>query len=266
VLPILPLLRRYSAHRILTYEMLIGTVDPGAVRGPRAACTGLRASDARRLGFSRLCRRVQRIVTNLLSLHGRRAGRPLACCRLSVLQSFLAVLSQSSCSDENVTPLQVLGGAVVVGASSSVGPHSDGGPGLRVRSALRGSPERPCHAEDWRRLSPCGGPKVSPPRAPHGRAHPPHGRHCASRLPGGGDYFELPGGSDYFELPGGGDYGTARPTGACLDVPAAHNPQCMIRRDARRSRAKCPNMPLLGLARDRWTRFSVWPASRPMSA
>jgi hypothetical protein len=28
-----------------------------------------------------------------------------------------------------------------------------------------------------------------------------------------------------------------------LDFPAAHKPQCMIRRDARRSRAKCPSMP-----------------------
>jgi drug/metabolite transporter (DMT)-like permease len=116
VLPIRPLLRRYSAHRILTYEMLIGT----AILVPFAV-PGLLAQDYARVtlaGWGSLGYAVvfSGIVTNLLYFTAVGRVGPSRAAVYQYLQSFLAVLFAVILLGEHVTPLQVLGGVVVVGS------------------------------------------------------------------------------------------------------------------------------------------------------
>jgi drug/metabolite transporter (DMT)-like permease len=116
VLPILPLLRRYSAHRILTYEMLIGT----AILVPFAV-PGLLAQDYARVtlaGWGSLGYAVvfSGILTNLLYFTAIGRVGPSRAAVYQYLQSFLAVLFAVILLGEHVTPLQVLGGVVVVGS------------------------------------------------------------------------------------------------------------------------------------------------------
>jgi drug/metabolite transporter (DMT)-like permease len=115
-LPILPLLRRYSAHRILTYEMLIGT----AILVP-FAIPGLVGQDYARvtlegwgsLGYAVL---FTGIVTNLLYFTAIGRVGPSRAAVYQYLQSFLAVLFAVLLLGEHITPLQVLGGLIVVGS------------------------------------------------------------------------------------------------------------------------------------------------------
>jgi drug/metabolite transporter (DMT)-like permease len=124
-LPILPLLRRYSAHRILTYEMLIGT----AILVPFAV-PGLVAQDYARVtlaGWGSLAYAVvfSGIVTNLLYFTAIGRVGPSRAAVYQYLQSFLAVLFAVILLGEHVSLVQVLGGIVVVGSivfgRSSVG-------------------------------------------------------------------------------------------------------------------------------------------------
>jgi drug/metabolite transporter (DMT)-like permease len=115
-LPILPLLRRYSAHRILTYEMLIGT----AILAPFAV-PGLLAQDYARVtlaGWGSLGYAVifSGIVTNLLYFTAIGRVGPSRAAVFQYLQSFLAVLFAVILLGEQITALQVLGGLVVVGS------------------------------------------------------------------------------------------------------------------------------------------------------
>ena len=116
VLPIRPLLRRYSAHRILAYEMLIGT----AILVPFAV-PGLLAQDYARVtlaGWGSLAYAVvfSGIVTNLLYFTAIGRVGPSRSAVYQYLQSFLAVLFAVILLGEQITPLQVLGGLVVVGS------------------------------------------------------------------------------------------------------------------------------------------------------
>jgi drug/metabolite transporter (DMT)-like permease len=116
VLPILPLLRRYSAHRILTYEMLIGT----AILMPFAV-PGLLAQDYARVtlaGWGSLGYAVvfSGILTNLLYFTAIGRVGPSRAAVYQYLQSFLAVLFAVILLGEQITALQVLGGIVVVGS------------------------------------------------------------------------------------------------------------------------------------------------------
>jgi drug/metabolite transporter (DMT)-like permease len=140
-LPILPLLRRYSALRILTYEMLIGT----AMLVPFAV-PGLVAQDYARVtlaGWGSLAYAVvfSGIVTNLLYFTAIGRVGPSRAAVYQYLQSFLAVLFAVILLGEHVSLVQVLGGVVVVGSivfgRSSVGRAA----GLRVLSVRRGSHE-----------------------------------------------------------------------------------------------------------------------------
>jgi drug/metabolite transporter (DMT)-like permease len=115
-LPILPLLRRYSAHRILTYEMLIGT----AILLPFAV-PGLVAQNYAQVtlaGWGSLAYAVvfSGIVTNLLYFTAIGRVGPSRAAVYQYLQSFLAVLFAVILLGEHVTLLQVLGGVVVVGS------------------------------------------------------------------------------------------------------------------------------------------------------
>ncbi len=140
-LPILPLLRRYSAHRILTYEMLIGT----AILVPFAV-PGLVAQDYARVtlaGWSSLAYAVvfSGILTNLLYFTAIGRVGPSRAAVYQYLQSFLAVLFAVMLLGEHVSLVQVLGGLVVVGSivfgRSSIGRAA----GRRVLSARRGPHE-----------------------------------------------------------------------------------------------------------------------------
>ncbi len=116
VLPILPLLRRYSAHRILTYEMLIGT----AILVPFAV-PGLLAQDYAQVtlaGWGSLGYAVvfSGILTNLLYFTAIGRVGPSRAAVYQYLQSFLAVLFAVILLGEQITALQVLGGIVVVGS------------------------------------------------------------------------------------------------------------------------------------------------------
>ena len=134
VLPILPLLRRYSAHRILTYEMLIGT----AILVPFAV-PGLLAQDYAQVtlaGWGSLGYAVvfSGIVANLLYFTAIGRVGPSRAAVYQYLQSFLAVLFAVILLGEHITPLQVFGGIVVVGSiifgRSKIGRR----PGFPVRS------------------------------------------------------------------------------------------------------------------------------------
>jgi drug/metabolite transporter (DMT)-like permease len=114
-LPIRPLLGRYSALRILTYEMLIGT----AILLPFAV-PGLLAQDYARVtlaGWGSLGYAVvfSGIATNLLYFTAIGRVGPSRAALYQYLQSFLAVLFAVVLLGEHVTLVQVLGGAVVVG-------------------------------------------------------------------------------------------------------------------------------------------------------
>ena len=114
-LPILPLLQRYSAHRILTYQMLIGTaiLVPFAVPGligqdySRVSLAGWGS-----LGYSVV---FSGIVTNLLYFTAIGRVGPSRAAVYQYLQSFLAVLFAVVLLGEHTTLVQVLGGVVVVG-------------------------------------------------------------------------------------------------------------------------------------------------------
>jgi drug/metabolite transporter (DMT)-like permease len=115
-LPIRPLLRRYSAHRILTYEMLIGT----AILVP-FAIPGLLAQDYARVtlaGWGSLGYAVvfSGIATNLLYFTAIGRVGPSRAAVYQYLQSFLAVLFAVILLGEHITLVQVLGGVVVVGS------------------------------------------------------------------------------------------------------------------------------------------------------
>jgi drug/metabolite transporter (DMT)-like permease len=115
-LPILHLLRRYSAHRILTYEMLIGT----AILVPFAV-PGLLAQDYAQVslaGWGSVGYAVifSGIVTNLLYFTAIGRVGPSRAAVYQYLQSFLAVLFAVILLGEQITVLQVLGGLVVVGS------------------------------------------------------------------------------------------------------------------------------------------------------
>jgi len=115
-LPILPLLRRYSAHRILTYEMLIGT----AILLPFAV-PGLVAQNYAQVtlaGWGSLAYAVvfSGIVTNLLYFTAIGRVGPSRAAVYQYLQSFLAVLFAVILLGEHVSLVQLLGGIVVVGS------------------------------------------------------------------------------------------------------------------------------------------------------
>jgi drug/metabolite transporter (DMT)-like permease len=126
-LPILPLLRRYSAHRILTYEMLIGT----AILLPFAV-PGLVAQNYAQVtlaGWGSLAYAVvfSGIATNLLYFTAIGRVGPSRAAVYQYLQSFLAVLFAVVLLGEHVSLVQLLGGIVVVGSivfgRSAVGRH-----------------------------------------------------------------------------------------------------------------------------------------------
>jgi drug/metabolite transporter (DMT)-like permease len=112
---IVPLLVRYSVYRILTYEMLIGTVIllPIALPSILAQDFGhVTLGGWTALGYTIL---LTGLVTNLLYFTA--VGR-IGASRAAVyqyVQAFLGVLFAVVLLGEEVTPVQLVGGAIVVG-------------------------------------------------------------------------------------------------------------------------------------------------------
>jgi drug/metabolite transporter (DMT)-like permease len=112
---IVPLLVRYSVYRILTYEMLIGTVIllPIALPSILAQDFGhVTLGGWAALGYAIL---LTGLVTNLLYFTA--VGR-IGASRAAVyqyVQAFLGVLFAVVLLGEEVTPVQLAGGAIVVG-------------------------------------------------------------------------------------------------------------------------------------------------------
>ncbi len=115
-LPIMPLLRRYSALRVLTWEMLFGTVMLLPVALPslvsqdyaHVSTTGWAA-----LGYAVI---FSGIVTNLLYFTAIGRVGPSRAALYQYVQTFLAVLFAVFLLNEQVTLVQLVGGAIVVGS------------------------------------------------------------------------------------------------------------------------------------------------------
>jgi drug/metabolite transporter (DMT)-like permease len=111
---LLPLSRRYSAHRILTYEMLVGS----AVLLPFAV-PSLLAQDYRAItpaGWASLAYgiAVSAVATNLLYFTAIGRIGPSRTTTYQYLQTFLGVLFAVIILGEHVTVAQVAGGIVVI--------------------------------------------------------------------------------------------------------------------------------------------------------
>jgi drug/metabolite transporter (DMT)-like permease len=116
VLPIRPLLRRYSAWRILTFEMLVGSLLLLPLALP-----SLVAQDYGRVtlaGWGSLGYAVvlTGVLTNLLYFTAIGRVGPSRAAMFGYLQSFLGVLFAVALLGERVTALQLAGGLVVIGS------------------------------------------------------------------------------------------------------------------------------------------------------
>jgi drug/metabolite transporter (DMT)-like permease len=116
VLPIMPLLRRYSAWRILTFEMLVGSLLLFPLALP-----SLVAQDYGRVtlaGWGSLGYAVvlTGVLTNLLYFTAVGRVGPSRAAMFGYLQSFLGVLFAVALLGERVTALQLAGGLVVIGS------------------------------------------------------------------------------------------------------------------------------------------------------
>ena len=129
-LPIMPLLRRYSALRVLTWEMLFGTVMLLPVALPslvsqdyvHVSTTGWAA-----LGYAVI---FSGIVTNLLYFTAIGRVGPSRAALYQYVQTFLAVLFAVLLLNEHVTLVQLVGGAIVVGSVRVGRPRRSGQTGI----------------------------------------------------------------------------------------------------------------------------------------
>ncbi|MGH2511479.1 MAG: DMT family transporter [Candidatus Limnocylindrales bacterium] len=131
VLPIRPLMQRYSAWRILAFEMLVGT----ALLIP-FALPSLVSQDLGRVsleGWGSLAYAVilTGVVTNVLYFTGIERVGPSRAAVFGYLQSFLGVLFAVVLLGERVAALQIAGGLVVIGSVVLSRSH----PGRLLRSA-----------------------------------------------------------------------------------------------------------------------------------
>jgi drug/metabolite transporter (DMT)-like permease len=115
-LPILPLLRRYSALRVLTFQMLVGSLLLLPLALP-----SLLTLDYGRVtlaGWSSLAYSVvlAGVLPNLLLIIGIGRVGPSRAAMFGYLQSFLGVLFAVALLGERVTLWQVAGGFVVIGS------------------------------------------------------------------------------------------------------------------------------------------------------
>ncbi len=114
-IPILPLLRRYSPLRILTYEMLIGTAILVPVALPELASQDYAAVSTAGWASLAYAAVFAGIATNLLYFTGIGRVGPSRAAVFQYLQSFLGVGFAVLLLREEVSVIQLVGGGVVVG-------------------------------------------------------------------------------------------------------------------------------------------------------
>jgi drug/metabolite transporter (DMT)-like permease len=126
-LPIRPLMQRYSAWRILAFEMVVGSLLLLPVALPSLVGQDFgRVSPAGwgSLGYAVV---LTGVVTNLLYFTGVDRVGPSRAAVFGYLQAFLGVLFAVILLGERVAPVQIAGGLVVIG--SVVLSRSHAGPG-----------------------------------------------------------------------------------------------------------------------------------------
>ena len=115
VLAIMPLLSRYSAWRVLAWQMLIGTALLVPLAVPELAAQNYAAISPAAWGSLAYATFASGIVTNLLYYTAMGRVGPSRAAIYQYLQTFLAVVLAIVVLGEQITPAQVLGGLVVVG-------------------------------------------------------------------------------------------------------------------------------------------------------
>ena len=112
--PIMFLVRRYSVHRVLAYQMIVGTafLIPFAV--PSLLTQDYRLVSPAGWGALAYAVFFSGIVANLLYFSGMSRVGPSRATMFQYLQSFMAVLFAVLLLRESVTPVQLLGGGIVV--------------------------------------------------------------------------------------------------------------------------------------------------------
>jgi probable blue pigment (indigoidine) exporter len=115
-LPIRPLMQRYSAWRILAFEMVVGSLLLLPVALP--SLVGQDFGRVSLAGWGSLAYAVvlTGVVTNLLYFTGIDRVGPSRAAVFGYLQSFLGVLFAVALLGERVAPIQIAGGLVVIGS------------------------------------------------------------------------------------------------------------------------------------------------------
>ena len=115
-LPIRPLMQRYSAWRILAFEMVVGSLLLWPIALPSLVgqdFTRVTLGGWGSLGYAAVATGV---VTNLLYFTGIDRVGPSRAAVFGYLQSFLGVLFAVALLGERVAPIQIGGGIVVIGS------------------------------------------------------------------------------------------------------------------------------------------------------
>jgi len=116
VLPVLALLRRYSAAHILTLEMLVGSAVLVPLALPALVAQDYGAVTLEGWGALAYAVVLTGVVTNLLYFTAIRRVGPSRAAMFGYLQSFLGVAFAIVLLGEQVTPIQLAGGLVVIGS------------------------------------------------------------------------------------------------------------------------------------------------------
>jgi len=115
-LPVLALLRRYSAAHILTLEMLVGSALLVPLALPALVAQDYGAVTLEGWGALAYAVVLTGVVTNLLYFTAIRRVGPSRAAMFGYLQSFLGVAFAIALLGEQVTALQLVGGLVVIGS------------------------------------------------------------------------------------------------------------------------------------------------------
>lgn len=115
-LPIRPLMQRYSARRILSFEMLAGAAMLLPFSLPSVAGQDFTAVSAAGWGALVYAAVFSGMLTNILYFTGIDRVGPSRAAVYQYLQSFLGVLFAVVLLSEHVTVLQLIGGLIVIGS------------------------------------------------------------------------------------------------------------------------------------------------------
>ncbi len=136
-LPIRPLMQRYSARRILSFEMLAGAALLLPFSLPAVAGQDFAAVSAAGWGALVYAAVFSGMVTNILYFTGIDRVGPSRAAVYQYLQSFLGVLFAVVLLSEHVSVLQLVGGLIVIGSVALSRLHPRGRAAMLVAGLLR---------------------------------------------------------------------------------------------------------------------------------